>query len=69
MNYLDITVGKTITARYLYDHGKLQEGKAYKVLQVIPPHYAGNGFTFPAYVTVELPDGKPYTSHTHHYKP
>lgn len=68
MKYQDIIIGEPITARYGYDHGKLEEGKAYKVIHVEPPCYAGYGFTFPAYVTVELPNGKPYTSHTHHFR-
>lgn len=67
MHHNDIPQGGLIKARYSYDHGTLQGGRSYEVVHVEPPCYI-DGFQFPAYVTVKLPNGKTYTSHTHHYE-
>lgn len=68
MNHKEVSKGDTVKARYWYDHGKLQEGHEYKVVGVTPPVSMENGFTFPAYITVSLGNGKTYTSHLHHYQ-
>lgn len=67
MTHTDIKPGDILKARYNYDHNNLIEGQAYEVIKVDAPTRMDNGFTFPAYVTVKRPNGKPYTSHLHHY--
>ena len=62
------TAGQKIRARYDYDHQRLRRGQVYEVVKFEPAHYEPN-FRFPPYVTVQLANGKTYTSHTHHYEP
>ena len=64
----EFTIGQTVKAVAVRGLHNITEGKTYTVTGYYEPVTMENGYTFPAYVTVQNDFGKPSQLHTHRFQ-